>query len=175
MRKNRWLPWIRAAADVVAILAALILAYFYRFRIDRIPIPGTEPPAFGFYLVAAPVVALIFVATFAASGVYRIRRGRPFLDEFFSIIGAATLAGVIILALMSIYRGFSYSRLVLLYAVIIALALIALARIVLRRILTLQQRRGVGTDRVLVVGTGAGSELLLRRMTMFPEIGRAHV
>jgi exopolysaccharide biosynthesis polyprenyl glycosylphosphotransferase len=42
---------------------------------------------------------------------------------------------------------------------------------VLRRILTIQQRRGVGTDRVLVVGTGAGSELLLHRMTMFPEYG----
>ncbi len=171
MRKNRWLPRIRAAADVVAILAALILAYIYRFRVDRIPIPGTEPPAFGFYLVAAPVVALIFVGTFAASGVYRIRRGRPFLDEFFSIIGAATLAGVIILALMSIYRGFSYSRLVLLYTVIIALVLIGIVRIVLRRILAMRQRRGMGTDRVLVVGTGAGSELLLRRMTMFPEYG----
>ena len=171
MRKNRWLPWIRAAADLVAILAALLLAYNYRYHVDRIPIPGTEPPAFGYYLAAAPVVALIFVVTFAASGVYRIRRGRPLLDEFFSIIGAAALAGVIILALMSIYRGFSYSRLVLLYTVSIALVLIALARIVLRRILTMQQRRGVGTDRVLVVGTGAGSELLLHRMTMFPEYG----
>ena len=171
MRKNRWLPWIRAAADLVAILAALILAYNYRFRVDRIPIPGTEPPAFGYYLAAAPVVALIFVLTFAASGVYRIRRGRPFLDELFSIIGAAALAGVIILALMSIYRGFSYSRLVLLYTILIALVLIALMRMVLRRILTMQQRRGVGTDRVLVVGTGAGSELLLHRMTMFPAYG----
>jgi exopolysaccharide biosynthesis polyprenyl glycosylphosphotransferase len=171
MRKNRWLPWIRAAADLVAILAAMILAYNYRYRVDRIPIPGTEPPAFGAYLAAAPVVALIFVLTFASSGVYRIRRGRPLLDEFFSIIGAAALAGVIILALMSIYRGFSYSRLVLLYTVIIGLVLITLARIVLRRILTLQQRRGVGTDRVLVVGTGTGSELLLHRMTMFPEYG----
>jgi exopolysaccharide biosynthesis polyprenyl glycosylphosphotransferase len=171
MRKNRWLPRVRAAADLVAILAAMILAYNYRYRVDRIPVPGTEPPAFGYYLAAAPVVALIFVVTFAASGVYRIRRGRPFLDEFFSIIGAAALAGVIILALMSIYRGFSYSRLVLLYTVIIALVLITLARIVLRRILTMQQRRGVGTDRVLVVGTGAGSELLLHRMTMFQEYG----
>jgi exopolysaccharide biosynthesis polyprenyl glycosylphosphotransferase len=171
MRKNRWLPWIRAATDLVALLAALLLAYNYRYHVDRIPVPGTEPPAFGYYLAAAPVVALIVIVTFAASGVYRIRRGRPFLDEFFSIIGASALAGVIILALMSIYRGFSYSRLVLLYTVSIALVLIAVTRLVLRRILTMQQRRGVGTDRVLVVGTGAGSELLLHRMTMFPEYG----
>jgi exopolysaccharide biosynthesis polyprenyl glycosylphosphotransferase len=171
MRKNRWLSWVRAFADLLAIIAAVLLAYGYRFHIDRIPIPGTEPPAFGYYLAATPVVALIFVSTFAFSGVYRIRRGRPLLDELFAIIGASALAGLITLALTSLYRGFLYSRLVLVYTAIIALALIAVTRIVLRRILTIQQRRGVGTDRVLVVGTGAGSELLLHRMTMFPEYG----
>ncbi|HET9849712.1 MAG TPA: undecaprenyl-phosphate glucose phosphotransferase [Candidatus Dormibacteraeota bacterium] len=171
MRKTRWLPGARALIDAAAMLAGVIIAYNYRFHIDRIPIPGSEPPAFGYYLAAAPIVTVIFIVTFAASGVYRIRRGRPLLDELFSIIGAAALAGVVTLALMSIYRGFSYSRLVLLYAVIVALVLITLGRILLRQILTVQQRRGIGTDRVLVVGTGAGSELLLHRMTMFPEFG----
>jgi exopolysaccharide biosynthesis polyprenyl glycosylphosphotransferase len=171
MRKHRWLSSVRAVADFVAILAAVLLAYNYRFHIDRIPIPGTEPPAFGYYLAATPVVALIFVATFASSGVYRIRRGRPLLDELFAIIGASSLAGLITLAFTSLYRGFLYSRLVLVYTVLIALVLFTVSRIVLRRILTMQQRRGVGTDRVLVVGTGAGSELLLHRMTMFPEYG----
>src|SRR5919201_3363890 len=171
MRKHSWLPWARAVADAVAFLVALILAYNYRFHVDRIPVPGTEPPAFNYYLAAAPIVALIFVVTFASSGVYRIRRGRPLLDEIFAIIGAAALAGLITLALMSIYRGFSYSRLVLAYTVIIALAIITVARILLRQLLMMQQRRGIGTDRVLVVGTGAGSELLLHRMTMFPQYG----
>src|SRR5439155_4781563 len=108
MRKSRWLIWVRALIDVVALVAAVLLAYNYRFHVDRIPIPGTEPPAFGYYLAAAPVVALIFVATFAFSGVYRIRRGRPLLDELFPIIGAAVLAAMLTLALMSIYRDFSY-------------------------------------------------------------------
>jgi exopolysaccharide biosynthesis polyprenyl glycosylphosphotransferase len=171
MRKNPWLPWARASLDAVSMLGGAVIAYNYRFHVDRIPIPGTEPPSIIPYLVAAPVVALIFVATFAFSGVYRIRRGRPFVDELFSIIGAAAVAGVISLALMSLYRGFSYSRLVLLYAVVASLVLITLNRLLLRRMMTLRQRRGLGTDRVLVVGTGAGSELLLHRMTMFPEFG----
>ena len=171
MRKTRWLPWVRALLDALCILAAVALAYEYRFHVDRIPIPGTEPPAFAAYAAAAPILALVFVATFAASGVYRIRRGRPLLDEIFSIIGASAVAGLITLALMSLYRTFSYSRLLLLYAVIVALVLITINRVILRRVLTIQRRRGVGTDRVLVVGTGAGSELLLHRMTMFPEYG----
>src|SRR5438309_986784 len=171
MRKSRWLIWVRALIDVVALVAAVLLAYNYRFHVDRIPIPGTEPPAFGYYLAAAPLLGLIFVVTFAFSGVYRIRRGRPLIDELFAIIGAAALAGLVTLALMSIYRGFSYSRLVLIYTVVIALVLITAARTALRQVLIAQQRRGIGTDRVLVVGTGAGSELLLHRMTMFPEYG----
>ena len=171
MRKSRWLPWVRALLDALCLLAAVAIAYEYRFHVDRIPIPGSEPPAFGAYAAAAPVLALVFVATFAASGVYRIRRGRPLLDEVFSIIGASAVAGLITLALMSLYRTFSYSRLLLLYTVIVALILITINRLILRRILTIQRRHGVGTDRVLVVGTGAGSELLLHRMTMFPEYG----
>ena len=171
MRKSRWLPWARALLDAVCLLAAVGIAYEYRFHVDRIPIPGSEPPAFAAYAAAAPVLALVFVVTFLASGVYRIRRGRPLLDEVFSIIGASAVGGLITLALMSLYRTFSYSRLLLLYAVLVALVLITVNRVILRRILTIQQRRGVGTDRVLVVGTGAGSELLLHRMTMFPEYG----
>ncbi len=171
MSKTRWLPWLRAGLDFVALFAGVLLAYQYRFHVDRIPIPGVEPPAFLPYLVAAPILAGIFVVTFAFSGVYRIRRGRPLIDELFAITGAAAVAGVITLALMSLYRGFPFSRLALLYAVIIGLVLIAVARIVVRQVLIVQQRRGIGTDRVLVVGTGAGSELLLQRMTMFPEYG----
>jgi len=45
MRKSRWLIWVRALIDVVALVAAVLLAYNYRFHVDRIPIPGTEPPA----------------------------------------------------------------------------------------------------------------------------------
>src|SRR5205807_2489731 len=146
MHKSRWLIWVRALIDVVALVAAVLLAYNYRFHVDRIPIPGTEPRAFGYYLAAAPLLGLIFVVTFA-------------------FIGAAALAGLVTLALMSIYRGFSYSRLVLIYTVVIALVLITAARTALRQVLIAQQRRGIGTDRVLVVGTGVGSEQLLHRMT----------
>lgn len=170
-RRNLWLPWIRATLDVVSVAAGVILAYNYRYHVDRIPIPGTEPPAFGAYLLALPAVVLIFVVTFAFSGVYRIRRGRPILDELFSIIGASVFAGLLSLALMSLYRGFSYSRLVLVYTVLASLVVITLNRIVLRQVISAQQRQGVGTDRVLVVGTGTGSELLLHRMTMFPQYG----
>jgi len=169
--RMRWLPWVRAALDAVSVGAAVLLAYNYRFHLDRIPIPGNEPPAFLAYLAAMPAVITIFLLTFVFSGIYRIRRGRPFFDELFAIIGASVLAGLMTLAVMSLYRGFSYSRLVLIYTIVVSLVLITVNRVILRQLLIMQQRRGRGTDRVLVVGTGAGSELLIHRMTMFPEYG----
>ena len=59
----------------------------------------------------------------------------------------------------------------LLYTVLGSLILIGVNRIGLRQVIIRQPRRGIGTDRVLVVGTGTGSELLLHRMTMFPQYG----
>ena len=169
--RQRWLALARAGIDVAAVAAAVLIAYNYRFHLDRIPIPGTEPPAFGPYLAAVPVLVGIVLATFTFSGIYRIRRGRPFLDELFAIIGAAVLSGLIAAAVMSLYRGFLYSRLVLIYTVLTAVVLMAAGRLLVRQVVLAQHRRGIGAERVLVVGTGTGSELLIHRMTMFPQYG----
>jgi exopolysaccharide biosynthesis polyprenyl glycosylphosphotransferase len=169
--RQRRLTAIRLAIDAVAVVAAVLIAYNYRFHVDRIPIPGTEPPAFGPYLAAVPVLVLIVLTTFTFSGVYRIRRGRPFLDELFALIGAAVLSGLVAAAVMSLYRGFLYSRLVLIYTILAAVVLMAAARLLLQQVTRAQQRRGIGAERVLVVGTGTGSELLIHRMTMFPQYG----
>jgi exopolysaccharide biosynthesis polyprenyl glycosylphosphotransferase len=163
--------WVRPSLDAISVALGLLLAYNYRFHLDPIPIPGTEPPTVGHYLAAMPVLVAVFLVTFALSGIYRTQRGRALLDEIFSIIGATVVSGLVALALMSLYRSFSYSRLVLLYTIVAAFVLIAINRAILRQIRLAQQRRGIGMDRVLIVGTGTGSELLIQRMTMFPGYG----
>ncbi len=164
-------PWLRPVLDAAAVAAAVLLAFNYRVHLDPIPIPGNEPPAFAAYLAVIPVLVAVFLITFALSGIYRTQRGRALVDDLFSIIGATVVAGLIALALMSLYRSFSYSRLVLLYTITAAFVLIAASRAILRQVRLAQQRRGIGMDRVLIVGTGAGSELLIHRMTMFPGYG----
>src|SRR5438067_11913202 len=44
-------------------------------------------------------------------------------------------------------------------------------RYLLRQYETRLRRRGIGTERVLMVGTGTGSQLLIQRMAMFPQYG----
>jgi exopolysaccharide biosynthesis polyprenyl glycosylphosphotransferase len=169
--RTAWLPWTRAGLDAASIIGAVLLAYWYRYHLDRIPVPGTEPPAFSRYLIAIPVVAAIFLLTFAVNGAYAPRRPRGYIDDVFAMTGSAFVATLFVLAAMSLYRGFSYSRLVLAYSVFLALVLIALNRALLRSLLIRWLRGGRAGDRVLIVGGGSGSELLIQRMSMFPQYG----
>jgi exopolysaccharide biosynthesis polyprenyl glycosylphosphotransferase len=81
------------------------------------------------------------------------------------------LAGMLMLAAMSLYRGFEFSRLTFVYTVVIAGVLMTIERYLLRQYETRLRRRGIGTERVLMVGTGTGSQLLIQRMAMFPQYG----
>ena len=72
---------------------------------------------------------------------------------------------------MSVYRAFSYSRLVVAYLGIATVVLLALFRFLMRRVLALLRRRGLGTTRALVVGSGAGADLVINRLQMWPQFG----
>jgi exopolysaccharide biosynthesis polyprenyl glycosylphosphotransferase len=64
-----------------------------------------------------------------------------------------------------------YSRLTIAYTLIIAAVLLTFERFLLRQFETRLRRKGIGTERVLVVGTGTGSQLIIQRMSMFPQYG----
>jgi exopolysaccharide biosynthesis polyprenyl glycosylphosphotransferase len=149
------------------------LAYWYRFHshLDRIPVPGGEAPTFSAYLQAIPVLILAILAALAINRAYAQTRGRSFIDETYGIIGGVFVGSVLLLALMSLYRGFSYSRLVVVYFAVIVAVLLVIYRMLMRYSLTQLRRRGLGTTRALVVGSGAGAEALINRLEMFPEYG----
>src|SRR6266702_1352447 len=133
--------------------------------------PNWEPLAFGPYLGAIPVVIPIYLFALAVNQQYRSWRGRTLVDQLFTMGSGSALAAMLILAGMSLYRGFEYARLTLAYTVIIAFVLMTVERYFLRQYETRLRRRGIGTERVLMVGTGTGSQLLIQRMAMFPQYG----
>jgi len=174
MRHRALLAW-RLAVDAVAAAAAVGVAYGLRFHGPVRPfIPSGEPPEPRHYQVAAIVTAVVVLAVFALMGVYRQRRGLEFIDEFFSVIGATLVTGLVLLALIGAYRepGFtSYSRLTLAYWVPLMVLLDSAGRYAIRRYVALQRRHGRGADRALVVGAGAAADLVMQRIRMFPDYG----
>jgi len=170
-RRPNWLPLALMIGDAMIAGAAVILAYEYRYHLDRIPQVLKEPLAFGPYLAAIPVAVALFLFALAVNQQYRSWRGRTLVDQLFAMGSGLALAGMLMLAAMSLYRGFEYSRLTFVYTVVIAGVLMTIERYLLRQYETRLRRRGIGTERVLMVGTGTGSQLLIQRMAMFPQYG----
>src|SRR3984893_9870408 len=170
-RRPNWLPLGLIAGDALIAGVSVILAYEYRYHLDRIPQVVKEPLAFPPYLAAIPVVIAIFLFALAVNQQYRSWRGRTLVDQLFAMGSGSALSAVLRLAGMSLSRGFEYGRLTLVYTVVIAFVLMTVERYLLRQYETRLRRRGIGTERVLMVGTGTGSELLIHRMAMFPQYG----
>ena len=170
-RRPNWLPLVLIAGDAVIAGVSVILAYEYRYHLDRIPQVIKEPLAFGPYLAAIPFVIPIYLFALAVNQQYRSWRGLTLVDQLFALGGGTVLAAMLMLAGMSLYRGFEYARLTLVYTAVISFILMTIERYLLRQYETRLRRRGIGTERVLMVGTGTGSELLIQRMAMFPQYG----
>ena len=153
--------------------AAVLISYWYRYNshLDKIPVPGSEAPDFARYLQAIPVLVVIMATALAVNRAYAQTRGRSFVDEAYGLIGGMFVGSILILAVMSLYRGFSYSRLMVIYVAAFSAVLLIVFRLVMRVTLSRLRRRGLGTTRALVVGSGAGAEALIHRLEMFPEYG----
>jgi exopolysaccharide biosynthesis polyprenyl glycosylphosphotransferase len=174
MRHRRLLA-ARVVVDFAAAALGVGVAYLLRFHAPIHPyIPSIEPPEPHHYQVAAFVSAAVVLGVFALMGVYRQRRGLEFIDEFFSVIGATLVAGLVLLALIGAYRepGFdSYSRLTLVYWVPLMVLLDSAGRYAVRRYVARQRTHGRGADRAVVVGAGAAADLVIQRIRMFPDYG----
>ena len=161
-----WLPLALVAGDSVIAAGSVVAGYWIKYYNATQALP-IEP-----YLVAIPVVVFLYLFALAVTGQYRSWRGRTLVDQLFALYQGIGLAAVLMLAAIEVGNlGQSYSRLTILPAVLLSALLMTGERYLLRQYETRLRRRGIGTERVLMVGTGEGSELLIRRMNMFPQYG----
>ena len=87
-------------ADLAAAGLAFGLAYWLRFHSPLVRfIPITHgPPLRSEDIAVAPLVALLVPLAFQVPGLYRLRRGRTRVDDFFAVlVGSilAVLAGIV--------------------------------------------------------------------------------
>jgi exopolysaccharide biosynthesis polyprenyl glycosylphosphotransferase len=161
-----WLPLALVVGDALIAALSVPAGYWIKYGSADQVLPFTP------YLDAIPVVVAVYLFALAVTGQYRSWRGRTLVDQLFALVSGIGLAGVLMLAAIEVGNlGQRYSRLTILPAVLLAAVLMTGERYLLRQYETRLRRRGIGTERVLMVGTGDGSELLIRRMTMFPQYG----
>ncbi len=161
-----WLPLALVLGDAVIAAACVPIAYWIRFGNADQSLP------LGPYLAAIPIVVATYLFALAVNRQYTSWRGRTLVDLLFSLYSGIGLAAILMLAAIEVGNlGQHYSRLTFVPAVLLTVVLMTVERYLLRQYETRLRRQGIGTERVLMVGTGAGSELLIRRMNMFPQYG----
>jgi Undecaprenyl-phosphate glucose phosphotransferase len=167
-----WLPRALIAGDAVIVVISLLLGYWYRHTLDPIKQQGGEALAFAPYVAAIPVVVLIYLLALAMNNQYHSWRGRTLAAVLVNLYTGIGLAAILMLAMIAIANlGLYFSRLTITYTILLSAVLLTAERYVLRQYETRLRRQGIGTERVLMVGTSPGSSMLIQRMNMFPQYG----
>jgi len=152
------------------ILLSLRAAYYLRFELGAFPVDQGVPPIEYFYGYGL-AAWVVFMLNFKICGLYLSSRGKPFWNEYFTIIKAAVLSLLIFSALLFFYREQSFSRnMTLLFFGLSTLSVLG-SRIAIRNFLKALRRRGKNLRYVLIVGVNNLSQELACRIDQNPEIG----
>ena len=169
-KSTRRVAAVLLASDVAATFLALAGAYFLRFRAEIVPVTRGIPDASSYYRLF-PLIALLWPLVFYFYGLYQIRRNRSRVDEGLAVFVATGLSTMLLAGLATFYRGFSYSRLVLIFFFALDVLFVFAGRTAIRRYLEEAWRHGVGVRRVLVVGAGRLGKALIDKFLEHPEAG----
>ncbi|HLN58697.1 MAG TPA: hypothetical protein VK416_09055, partial [Thermoanaerobaculia bacterium] len=113
-KSTRRIAALFLVSDLVSTLAALFAAYALRFRAEIVPVTKGVPDAATYYRLF-PLIAVLWPIVYYFYGLYSVRRNRSRIEEGFAVLVATGLATLLLTGLATFYRGFSYSRLVLLF------------------------------------------------------------
>ena len=99
--------------------------------------------------------SILLLSIFLSQRLYQRRRPLGHLDEIFRTARLTTLCTLLTAALMSLFlRDFVYHRTLLGYAWLLNIVLLTLGRTLHAQLQWNAQARGIGDDRVLLIGSG---------------------
>lgn len=169
---KRWSTIALIVTDIVLINVAFVLSYYMRYELQWIrAVAEAYYVPFRAYIPVALLVTVILLIVFTTEGLYDRRRGRTWLDEIYTIFTGTLVGMAIMVFIFFLYRAHFYSRLIFFYAVLLIGSFLSLSRLIERQIRGRLRRRGVGVDRVLIVGAGVVGRAIMRSILARPELG----
>jgi len=170
VKTRRHAPWWVVVSDILLINASLLLAYWVRYELQWLRDVSQHHPLSAYVPFGLLFTALMLLA-FQMDRVYRQWRGCPWLDQVYRIINATAKSVIVMLAITFVLQPRQYSRLLLVEAGVIAVILLVLSRVVQNGIAGRLRARGVGVDRVIIVGAGEAGRTVMRAIVARPELG----
>jgi Undecaprenyl-phosphate glucose phosphotransferase len=181
-RHNRLLVTFHVLTDSLLGVSAFIIAYALRFHAGLIPITRGIPPLRQ-YLYILPFIAVLVPLGFQLQGLYRLRRGRSRVDDFFAVFVGSILAvvfGIVATLYVQTYfttsaaktRGvFEVSQVVWAIFLVLNVILTYASRELVREALERRWRAGVGLKKVLIAGSSELGRLVADKILEHRELG----
>ncbi|HSG18628.1 MAG TPA: undecaprenyl-phosphate glucose phosphotransferase [Anaerolineae bacterium] len=161
--------------DIFMISAAFLVAYQLRVII---PWPAELVTRIAISNYAGLLIAQILgvTASLFFFRLYYLPRAVSRVDQFYSVLVAVTLGTLIavaisVLSLKNSVFEVDYPRAMIVYAWILTIIFITVGRAMHQFVRNRLRNRGVGTDRLLIVGSGEVARIIIQRVLWSPSLG----
>jgi len=173
-RESKHSLWrhLKPLVDALCVALSFGIAYWVRYELQWIrEVELAYQVPFRVYVPSVLALMAIIVFVYWMEGAYRPERGRNLSDELY-ILFRSTLVGIaaMIFGIFLITPNY-YSRLIFGYTGVAILLVIGTSRAIERQIVNLRHKRGLGVERVLIVGAGEVARSLMRTIVARPELG----
>ena len=163
---------VMVAVDAILINVAFVLSYLVRYELELpYPVPPEFDAPFAPYVPYAALMTILCLIMYRIDGLYNPFRRRRVFGEIYRIINGTATSVVAMLAITFFLQPLIYSRGMLILAGTLTIAFLSAVRIVKHLALSVQRRRGVGVDRVLVVGAGEAGRAVMQTILASPGMG----
>lgn len=147
------------------------LAFYLAHRMMQMD-PNVVIGPFVEFLPLPLIQSVLLLSVFFAQRMYQRRRPVGHLDETVRTAGLVTLCILLTVALTSLFlRDFVYHRTLVGYAWLLNIGLLAFGRMLHAQLQWNAQARGVGDDRVLVIGGSDTGRMIVQKIKDNPKWG----
>lgn len=149
---------ISVASDFLTIFLAASLAYFFRYRVETLPVLFELSYSQYVQLILGAIFFLLLL--FALSGLYAQKSTRSFVREIGRVTVGVSAGLMIVVVLFFFNRNLFPSRLIILMSWIFTILLVSLGRGILLLVQRNLLAKGVGRHRLIVIEGGSESQLI---------------
>jgi len=165
-RSELFFNFILIPVDIAMIVVAFISAYYFRIKMEVIYIWPFDQ-----YIKFVLIMLPLWIIIFFLAGLYNYEKRKRPLDEFASIVLGVSSCIMLMVAWIFLSRTIFFSRLVIIYAWLFSLIFITFGRLFVRYVQIFLYRWGIGVHKVIILGNGEASELMMKEIQSNKQLG----
>jgi exopolysaccharide biosynthesis polyprenyl glycosylphosphotransferase len=165
-KSDFFIPTLTIIFDIMSIEIAFLFSYWLRFNTEflRFLRVGEEIPPFNTYFLSTLVIIPIWILVLQSQKSYIPHRNVTLSNDFFQIIKSIIFGMLIIIAAAFFYRGFSYSRFVVVLLWASSIFFIFIGRVGIQFIRRNLHRKGKELRDAVIIGNNNAANMIFEKL-----------